>query len=33
MEKHDQDGHGDIVVGWKQDDEIDLIIRDAPLHM
>lgn len=33
MQNYDNAGHGDIVVGWKQDDEIDLIIRDAPLHM
>jgi hypothetical protein len=31
MEQHDQAGYGDILVGGTWDDEIDLVIRDAPL--
>lgn len=26
-------GHGDIIVGHTWEDEIDLVIREAPLHL
>jgi hypothetical protein len=31
MEQHEQAGYGDILVGGTWDDEIDLVVRDAPL--
>lgn len=33
MAQHDCCGHGDILVGGCWDDEIDLVIREAPLFM
>lgn len=33
MSEHDCCGHGDILVGGCWDDEIDLVIREAPLHL
>jgi hypothetical protein len=33
MEQHECCGHGDIMVGWDEDDEIDLVIREAPTFM
>lgn len=33
MEKYARAGHGDIVVGGTWEDEIDLVIRDAPLFL
>lgn len=30
MEQHDCCGHGDILVGGSWDDEIDLVVREAP---
>ncbi|KAL3905149.1 MAG: hypothetical protein SGILL_009795 [Bacillariaceae sp.] len=33
MSQHEQCGHGDILVGGCWDDEVDLVIRDAPLFM
>ena len=33
MSQHMQCGNGDILVGGCWDDEVDLVIRDAPLFM
>ncbi|GAX13646.1 hypothetical protein FisN_14Lh342 [Fistulifera solaris] len=33
MSRHDCYGHGDICVGGTWEDEIDLVIREAPLHL
>ena len=32
MSKHQCCGHGDILVGGSWDDEVDLVIREAPMH-
>ena len=33
MEEHECCGHGDIMVGYTWEDEIDLVIREAPLFL
>lgn len=33
MSRYDQCGHGDILVGDTWDDEVDLVIREAPLKL
>ncbi len=33
MSRHECYGHGDIVVGGTWEDEIDLVIREAPLFL
>ena len=33
MSEHDCCGHGDILVGDSWEDEIDLVIREAPLFL
>ena len=33
MSRHNCCGHGDILVGGSWDDEIDLVIREAPLNL
>jgi hypothetical protein len=33
MSRHECYGHGDICVGGTWEDEIDLVIREAPLHL
>lgn len=32
MSQHDCCGHGDILVGGTWEDEVDLVIREAPMH-
>lgn len=33
MDQHTCCGHGDILIGGMWDDEVDLVIREAPLHL